>query len=410
MDILTNSSTSAYSDLFSSLEESLSKMLSIIRKHLDMDVAFFSEFVGGRRVFTAVDQSEDATVKILAGDSDPLEDTYCEKIAFGKMSQIIHDASIHHITSNLAITDVLKIGSYIGVPIILTNGDTYGTLCCFKHSADGSLNQRDINFLIAFAEIYRDLYEDQIKDSSLMDEVSEKIRSVLELDLWSMHYQPIYDCRANSISGFESLARFNTEPYAPPNIWFSEAAQIGMGERLEIEAIKKALSNINKLNNNTYLSINISPEFILNGALVRALQNINLERVVLEVTEHSPIQHYQTFHQQLSPLRARGLGLAIDDAGAGYSSFQHVLELEADIIKLDISLIRNIHMEPKKYALAKALCAFAKATKCIIIAEGVEIVEELNVLNELGVDRIQGYLIGKPMPIAEAVAHTYHLP
>ncbi len=96
--------------------------------------------------------------------------------------------------------------------------------------------------------------------------------------------------------------------------------------------------------------------------------------------------------------------LAIDDSGAGYASFQHVLELDADIIKLDISLTKNIHAEPGKYSLAKALCAFAKSAGCSIISEGLETEEDLQALRKLGVDKVQGYLLGRPVPLQEAVS------
>ncbi len=96
--------------------------------------------------------------------------------------------------------------------------------------------------------------------------------------------------------------------------------------------------------------------------------------------------------------------LAIDDAGAGYASFQHVLELDADIIKLDASLTQNIHAEPGKYSLAKALCAFANSAGCSIIAEGLETEEDFQALRKLGVDKVQGYLLGRPVPLQEAVS------
>jgi EAL domain-containing protein (putative c-di-GMP-specific phosphodiesterase class I) len=130
-----------------------------------------------------------------------------------------------------------------------------------------------------------------------------------------------------------------------------------------------------------------------------------LQRIVLEVTEYAPIRDYTTFREALDPLRKQGMRIAIDDAGSGYSSFQHVLELETDIIKLDITLTQSIHSNKRKYLFVKALCAFSKAINCSIVAEGVETVEELNCLRELGVDSVQGYLIGKPMPIEKAVSY-----
>ncbi|WP_351059802.1 EAL domain-containing protein, partial [Psychrobacter sp. TB20-MNA-CIBAN-0197] len=93
----------------------------------------------------------------------------------------------------------------------------------------------------------------------------------------------------------------------------------------------------------------------------------------------------------------------IDDVGAGYSSFQHILELQADIIKLDISLTRNINSDRRKYLLAKALCGFAKDIGCNIIAEGIETLEEINTLRKLNVDKVQGYYLGRPQALCDAL-------
>jgi EAL domain-containing protein (putative c-di-GMP-specific phosphodiesterase class I) len=170
-------------------------------------------------------------------------------------------------------------------------------------------------------------------------------------------------------------------------------------------AIKNAIKGMGEFKADTYIAINTSPEYVLNGAIARVLEGVNLQRIVLEITEYAPIRDYSNFRKALDPLRKQGMRLAIDDAGSGYSSFQHVLELEADIIKLDITLTQNIHSNNRKYLFAKALCAFSKAINCSIVAEGVETVEELNCLRELGVDNVQGYLLGRPMPIIEAVSY-----
>jgi len=169
-------------------------------------------------------------------------------------------------------------------------------------------------------------------------------------------------------------------------------------------AIKNAVTNIAKFNNSTYIAINCSPSHILSGALKNTLQNIDCTRLVLEITEHSPISDYEKMRTALRPLRSKGLRLAIDDVGAGFSSFQHILELEADIIKLDISLTQNINTDDRKFLLAKALCGFAKAIDCTIVAEGIETEEELNSLRKLNVDSVQGYFIGRPAAINDALS------
>lgn len=392
-------------DTADSVDEKLKKVLSTIRKHLNMDVSFISEFIDKERVFKFVDTGSTTTL-INAGDSDPLEETYCKRIVDNELPHIIHDARKNAITRKLNVTDKLSIGSYMGVPIRFSTGKVYGTLCCYKVSPDETLNQRDASFLSAVAEIAGNLIEQNVEARNIHREITERIKSVLDSNKIDIHYQPIYSLHTNKISGFESLSRFFTEPYRTPDVWFAEASRVGLGEALEMMAVEKAVQGMDKFNNDVYISINTSPEHVLSGAISRVLNDIAADRVVIEITEHSPIEDYLQFREALEPLRRRGVRLAIDDAGAGYSSFQHILELEADIIKLDISLIRDIHCSPKKLLLAKALCAFAKATKCTIIAEGIETTEELNELRELGVDSVQGYLLGRPMPVNEAISHT----
>ncbi|GBO86269.1 EAL domain-containing protein [Marinobacter salsuginis] len=121
-------------------------------------------------------------------------------------------------------------------------------------------------------------------------------------------------------------------------------------------------------------------------------------KIILEVTEHSRILDYPEFRNAVQVIRKMGARLAIDDAGSGYASLQHVIELDADIIKLDLNLIRNIHCDYKKQALAAALVSYAHRVKAQVVAEGVESQEEFSVLKDLKIDKVQGYLIGKPEP------------
>ena len=389
----------------SSVNNKLNKLLSIVREHLGMEVAFISQFINNTRVFKTVD-AKDNISPININDSDPINETYCAKIVDNELPNIIHDTKYNKITSKLAITDKLSIGSYIGVPIKLSTGETYGTICCFKYSADDTLNLRDLSFFKAIADIAAELIETKHLIELNYNEVRMRIISVIESNEIEIYYQPIIDLLSNKIIGFESLSKFNATPYQSPDIWFAEASKVDLGEKLEMMAIKNAIKGSFEFKDDTYLSINTSPEYVLNGAVARALDGVNLKRIILEVTEHTPIKNYSGFRDALKPLREQGMRLAIDDAGSGYSSFQHVLELEADIIKLDITLTQNIHSNPKKYLLVKALCVFSKAIHCSIIAEGVETVEELDSLRELGVDSVQGYLLGHAMPIKEAVAYV----
>lgn len=388
----------------SSVDVKLKNMLSILRKHLDMDVAFISEFVDGERVFKFVD-AEDENAPVSVGGSDPLEKTYCKRIVDDELDNIINDTQINPVTRNMSVTDKLSIGAYMGVPIMLSSGEVYGTFCCYKDVPDETLNSRDLSFLNAISEIASELIEGDIKAETLYRGVSSRVQSVLDEEGIAIHYQPIYSLKSGRVVGFESLSRFITEPYRAPNIWFDEAASVNMGEALEVMAIGKAIEGMHAFSADRYIAVNASPDSILSGAVHAALKNTDASRIVLEVTEHSPIYSYADLREALEPLRERGVRLAIDDAGSGYASFHHILELGADIIKLDITLTQDIHCHPQKFLLAKALCAFAKAVGCNVIAEGIEKIEELNVLRELGVDKAQGYFLGRPAPISDALFH-----
>src|ERR1700733_4346456 len=176
----------------------------------------------------------------------------------------------------------------------------------------------------------------------------------------------------------------------------------GRGARLELTAIRLALSAVSSLPKDIYLAVNASPETILSGELHDTLNGMPAERIVLEITEHAHVENYDSLMHALQPLRNQGVRLAVDDAGAGYSSLQHILQLRPDLIKLDMRLVRNIDRDPARRALASALVLFARETGSQIIAEGVETAFELNALQSIGIERAQGYFLGRPMSLEEA--------
>jgi EAL domain-containing protein (putative c-di-GMP-specific phosphodiesterase class I) len=116
----------------------------------------------------------------------------------------------------------------------------------------------------------------------------------------------------------------------------------------------------------------------------------------VELTEHSAVEDYDALEGALRPLREVGLRIAVDDAGAGYATFRHILRLQPDFIKLDRSLISGIDGDPARRALAGAVVAFAREMRGVVVAEGIERSGELAVLLGLGVDAGQGYLLGRP--------------
>ena len=118
----------------------ISSLLADVRRVLKMDVVFVSEFVAGRRIFRHV-KARAGSRHPAVGASDDLEDTYCYRIVTGRLPQVIPDTGALQETAGLAVTHALGIGSYIGVPIMMENGEVYGTLCCFSKAPDQRLSE-----------------------------------------------------------------------------------------------------------------------------------------------------------------------------------------------------------------------------------------------------------------------------
>jgi EAL domain-containing protein (putative c-di-GMP-specific phosphodiesterase class I) len=386
-----------------SIDEVVLDALCAIRLYLDMEVAFVAEFSGGRRRFRYVDSSLEPS-PIAVGDSDPLEESYCQRIVDGRLPALIQDASLIPAALELPATLAVPVGAHLSVPIRLENGQIYGTFCCFSTRPDFSLGDRDLTIMHLFADFASRQIGRELATQRTNREMRQRLTSVLEAETFTVVYQPIVELKEDRIVGFEALTRFWSRPIRSPDVWFSEAAEVGLSGELEMLAIAKALTGFKHIPENIYLSINVSPKNILNGAIHRALHEAPLHRIVLEVTEHVPIPDYSLFDQSLAPLRDRGIRLAVDDAGAGYASFLHILKLKPEIIKLDIGLIRNIDTDTTRRALTAALVGFAQESGSKLVAEGVETAPELDALRQLHVNIAQGYLLGHPLPIGETAA------
>jgi EAL domain-containing protein (putative c-di-GMP-specific phosphodiesterase class I)/FixJ family two-component response regulator len=214
----------------------------------------------------------------------------------------------------------------------------------------------------------------------------------------SMVYQPIVDLRTRAVVGMEALARFHSLPLRPPNEWFAAAVEVELGVQLEMMAIQSAMKGIPHVPAGAYLSVNCSPRAAMSPELA-ALVNGHAARMVLEITEHEAIEDYAVLAAALEGSRARGVRVAIDDAGAGFASLRHTLLLRPDIVKVDTSLTRNIDGDRAKRALTSALVSFGNEMDIAIVAEGIETRQELNVLVALGVRFGQGYYLGEPAPL-----------
>jgi PAS domain S-box-containing protein len=208
-------------------------------------------------------------------------------------------------------------------------------------------------------------------------------------------FQPIVRLADGEPIAYEALTRFSDG--SPPDRRFADAEFIGLGDELQSATMRAALEAAQSLPTGVALSLNVSPRFVLNTkSMLEVLRGSN-RPIVLEITEREPIDDYPALRQAIA-----GLGVtqrwAVDDAGAGYASLRHIIELKPDYVKLDRGLVSGLNVDPVRQGLVAGMLHFAASIDIQIIAEGVETEAERLGLAELGVKYGQGYLFGRPKP------------
>lgn len=369
--------------------------LVAIRNHLGMEVAYFSEFAGGRTIFRCVD-APGLEHLIKVGDSHSLNDVYCNHILEGRLPELIPDTSKISLSRDMPITAAVPIGSHVSIPIRLSDGTPFGMFCCLSPRAIPSLNERDLATMRVFAGLATKQVNTGLQQRRGAHQIHTVISAVIADEDFDIVFQPIFDLQSLKLISCEALCRFRGAPYRSPDKWFEDAANVGLGIDLELAVLKTTLATFPQLPCSISLSINASPEVVTSGRFAGLIPPSYADRTIVEITEHAQVSSYEDLHACLAPLKAMGVRIAVDDAGAGYSGLQHIVQLEPDILKMDMSLTRAVDTNSARRALASAMVFYAREMGGRVVAEGIETTSELNTLKLLGIDRGQGYLLGKP--------------
>jgi EAL domain-containing protein (putative c-di-GMP-specific phosphodiesterase class I) len=225
----------------------------------------------------------------------------------------------------------------------------------------------------------------------------ETIASVIRSKAFSPVFQPVQDLRTGATVGYEGLTRFADG--TRPDRRFAEAETVGLAVELELACIERIVEVAEDLTDHHWLSINVSPAVVVNAGRLGAILERAGRPIVLELTEHAAVSDYVALRAAIAGLGDR-VRFAIDDAGAGFASFRHIVELAPHFVKLDIGLVRSIERDPARQALVAGMEYFALKTGCTLIAEGIETEPERDALRTLDIKFGQGYLLGRPLPVA----------
>jgi EAL domain-containing protein (putative c-di-GMP-specific phosphodiesterase class I) len=222
-----------------------------------------------------------------------------------------------------------------------------------------------------------------------------EVRTILEAGAVRVALQPVIALSSGAVVGSEALSRFGGR--VPTDRWFKAASKYGCGDELERLCLRSALSLLPTMPATHFLAVNISPAALADAGVLKLLEAAELRRVVVEITEHEAVENYAVTRVVLGQLRAAGARIAVDDTGAGFASLRHVLMLQPDVIKLDLSLTRDVDVDRRQQALVRAVTAFAAQVGATVLAEGVETQAQLDTLRDIGVHLGQGWHLGVPV-------------
>ncbi len=301
----------------------------------------------------------------------------------------------------------VNLGSSIGLTLI--DGST--------NNAEEYLMRADIALYVAKGRgrnlIHQynplDSESDELRNSINM---SQKVRNAITDDRMRLYFQPIFDVKNNKISYYEALVRM-VEPdgrIIGPNNFIPALEAAGEMHLLDRWIIKLAINELKEHPELIHIAINLSAQAFKDDNLVPVIlenlneSGVNPKRITFELTESASLFNLHITQRVIAELHKLGCSFSVDDFGSGFSSFAYLKDLPADYIKLDGSFIRNLHRDKVDQTLVKSMIQVIQALGKKAVAEYVENEAILDILKTMGVDFVQGYHIGHPLPFEQLFA------
>jgi EAL domain-containing protein (putative c-di-GMP-specific phosphodiesterase class I) len=379
----------------SEAEERVGELLRTARGALNLSMAFMTRMDGTTQHLEVIESSMPLIFK--DGNKQNQETSFCQAIWDGKLPAVMPDVRKFPLAMSLPSAKMPRLRSFISVPVILSDGTRYGTFCGAGFTSDQEMNKRDKALMEVLAQAAAVLIEPEVRERARRDAIMERLGPVIQAGGPNVVVQPIVKLATGQRIGAEALSRFPAEWKMAPDVCFSEAHSIGVGSQLELMAIYTAGQHVHRLDG--YVSMNASPAVLLMPECITLLSAMPLDRVILDLSEHDPVEDYDELAAVIAPLRAAGMRLAIDDVGAGFSSLRHIIVTNPDMIKLDRTIVAGVHTDRVLRTLVHSLAEFGHACEATVVAEGIETAEDAEILATLGVDAGQGWYYGRPAAV-----------
>ncbi len=371
----------------------VAELLRTAKKSLGLSLTFLTRLDGEVQHLEVVESS---IPLFHDGQTQPQATSLCQAILDGKLPSVIPNIAKLPEAMKLPAARFPRIRSYVSVPVSLSDGTLYGTFCAAGFTADKELTKRDQALMEVLASAAATVIEPGVQERRREAAIRAQLQPMITSGGPNVVLQPIVALSDGARVGAEALSRFPVEWSKAPDVVFDEATSIHMGVELELLAVRRAVDYLPDISG--YLSINFSPETLLDERCLRLLEPLPLERIVVELSEHDPVRDYEALSAVLAPLRDKGMQLAIDDVGVGFSSLRHIVLSAPDVIKLDLSIVTGVATDHVLRTLARSLAEFGHEIGASVVAEGVETRDDALALRDAGVDYGQGWYFGRPGP------------
>jgi EAL domain-containing protein (putative c-di-GMP-specific phosphodiesterase class I)/CheY-like chemotaxis protein len=287
-------------------------------------------------------------------------------------------------------------GGVVSAAPVLVGDKPWSVLLVGSGSSDALARSLHLSTVIDAAALTALVVAPRLHTATDAEQVRHELGTILRAAAFFPVFQPVVELTTRRVVGFEALTRFTDGER--PDLRFAAAHRVGIGTRLEAATLRAILAQEPFLPDETWLSVNASPSLIVEGDTLSRLAAPIERPLVVEITEHDPVDDYGSIRASLGRL-GPDVRLSVDDAGAGYASLRHVLALAPAFLKLDRSWVAGVDGDTNRRELLAGIALFAERTGCTLIAEGIERQEEVDVLEGLGVPLGQGYLLGRPEPL-----------
>lgn len=303
----------------------------------------------------------------------------------------------------------INISASIGVAVFPDHGDTIDALTKSADIAMYHVKWKGKNGFMQYDASMDSIFHKKMS-------IESDLRKAIENNELELYFQPQVDVKTHKVVGLEALTRWHHQErgWIPPAEFIPLAEEAGLISMLTTWLIKQVTIQHHRMQSAGFgdisIAVNISPEsvlkhdFVSNFLLSLKSENIANEAIEIEITENIIMQDMENSILKLNELTRQGVKIAIDDFGTGYSSLAYLQKLPMHSIKLDQTFVHNIQFVGQEFPIISAIIGIAKGFNLKMIAEGVETIEQMQVLKSLGCSVMQGYLFSKPLPMAGVLA------